>query len=181
MKKYVCFVTVVLLFSGSLLFAGEFEVGASVGANLWGDTVGLAVTPEARWLFGDSEKRLVFGAGAAVRYNLARMEGYTQNELGVLALASADYALIPKLSVRGQVGLGGGWLGASGGEVVSVGALIVHPLAGLQYDLGLLRLHVLSGSAVTFVSGGSKNTITIDVGATYRFKTVSKKVGVIDE
>ncbi|HHU35979.1 MAG TPA: hypothetical protein GXZ47_01985 [Treponema sp.] len=178
MKKLAVLISFFLLFSGSLLFAGELEVGASVGASLWDDSVGFSLAPEARWLFSNPDQPFVFGAGLAVRYNYTSLDGYTQNEVYALALASVDYLLLPKLSVRAQAGVGGGWLGASGGEGASLGALYIHPAVGVQYDLGFLKLHILGGTGFTVVSDASKHTLTLDLGATYRFKTPPKKEGL---
>ena len=181
MKKLAVLISFFLLFSGSLLFAGELEVGASVGASLWEDSVGFSLAPEARWLFSDSNQPFVFGAGLVVRYNRTSLDGYTQNEVYALALASVDYLLLPKLSVRAQAGVGGGWLGASGGEGASLGALYIHPAVGVQYDLGFLILHILGGTGFTVVSDASKHTLTLDLGATYRFNPSPKKEGLYNE
>ncbi len=156
--------------AGSGLFAADIEVGALGGVAVWEDTVSVSGAPEMRWLFALEGKPFVAGLGAQARYNFTSYDGYTQNEVLAYALASVDYPLIPRLSLRAPAALGGGWLGADGGEGASMGAFAVRPAAGVMYEFKPVSVFLLAGSELVIVEDATKKTITVDLGATWRFR-----------
>lgn len=156
-----------VLFAGvSGLFAADIEVGALGGVAVWEDTVGVSAAPEVRWLFPLEGKSFVAGIGAQARYNFTSYDNVNQNEVLAYALASVDYPLVQRLSLRAQVGAGGGWLGAEG---VSLGEFSVRPAAGVMYAFNPLSVFLLAGSEFVIVENATKRTMTIDIGVTWLF------------
>lgn len=167
-KKIVFFL--IVFAAGSGLFAADIELGALGGVAVWEDTVGVSAAPEVRWLFALEGKSFVAGLGAQARYNFTSYDGYSQNEVLAYALASVDYPLMPRLSLRVQAAVGGGWLGADGGDGASLGAFAVRPAAGVMYAFKPVTVFLLAGSEFVIVENANKKTVTVDLGATWRFR-----------
>lgn len=163
-------VILLLVAVGAGLCAADIELGALGGVAAWDGTVGVSAAPEARWLFALEGKPIVAGLGAQARYNVTSYDGYTQNEVLAFALASADYPLVPRFTLRAQAAVGGGWLGAEGGEGASLGAFAVRPSAGVMYAFKPITVFLLAGSEFVVVSNASKQTITMDLGVTWRLR-----------
>lgn len=176
-KKFCILIVFVICFIG---FGQDLEIGLGLGTAFWEETLSISVAPDARLLFDFPEYKFDLACGLQLRYNYTQFGDYSQNDMLALALGSIDYFLLKQLALRGQIGIGGGYLLAKGDNGASLGTFNLRPSVGLFYAFDPFRLFALTSMDFLFVKNAARSSFCFDLGLSYLLP-LKKETETIEE
>ncbi|MEI8095521.1 MAG: hypothetical protein WCG80_15025 [Spirochaetales bacterium] len=163
---------------------GRWDAGASGGAVLYGDVVGLNGMVETRVYLLKTDFDFDAFAGAGVMYQYAAGDNHSMANLYGSVLGGGDWFFLRErvpaletLALRAQLALGGGYTSDKNtdGTVAGHGGYLVHPALGADYGFGRIHASLLFGYEV-IASGGTVMTApTLGAGISYSLSDRSEK------
>ena len=157
-------------------FIKRADIGLGGGAAIYSDRIGYTGSIDTRLYFYNATPNMSFYSGAEFLYHHTKSDVHTMNNYYGFPFIGCDYAFLKNsfpsmgdLSLRAQLGIGGGYTQDKNSEGTTVGKIGygVHPKAGFDYGFGSTHINLMYGFEALSVKKTVMTAQTVTLGFSY--------------